>query len=136
MIPDKLYKQIVENVPIVCVDVILVHKGRYVLVKRANEPLKGEWWIVGGRCLKDEPTKETAKRKVKEEVGLVPTKLKIMGIYEDFYPKSAWGVPTHSVSIVYGAEVNKYNPLLDKYTSGIKLSNKLPKRLLSKLIKL
>src|SRR3990167_3527131 len=98
MIPLKTYKKIVELVPILCVDVVLKHKGKYALVKRLNEPLKGLWWIPGGRAFKGEKTINTAKRKVKEETGLITKNFKIVGIYEDSYPKSAFGVPTASVS--------------------------------------
>ena len=135
-IPSKLYKKIVELVPIVCVDVILKYKNRYILVKRNKEPLKGEWWLVGGRAMKGELTKEAARRKVIEEIGCYPLKLKIAGIYEDFYPKSAWGVPTSSVSVVYEAMIHTFNYKLDKTSSAIKLSTKLPSRFLKRFIKI
>ena len=133
MIPNKLYKKIVESVPIVCVDVILEYRNSFILVKRANEPLKGHWWVVGGRALKGERTVQTAIRKVKEETGLKAYVVQRIGVYEDSYPKSAWGVPTSSVSIVYKAVVHDYSPKLDKTNSDIKLSKTLPKRFLSKL---
>ena len=128
MIPHTLYRKIVELVPILCVDVILSHKGRYILIKRVNEPLKGLWWIPGGRALKGERTMNTAERKVWEETGLKAKNLKIVGIYEDSYPKSAFGIPTSSVSVVYEAEVDDFNPVLDKTSSDIKPSNMLPRR--------
>lgn len=133
MIPDKLYRQIVESVPITCVDVVLRHKNKYILVNRNDEPLKGEWWVVGGRMLKGESLIKTVHRKVKEEVGLEIKNASFFGVYEDSYKKSAWGVPTHSVSIVYWAIVNKFEPKLDKHSSDIKLFDKLPKRFLDKL---
>ena len=135
-IPSKLYKKIVELVPIVCVDVILKYQGKYVLVKRKTEPLKDNWWIVGGRALKGEPTIEVARRKINEETGLFCYKLKMVGVYEDTYEKSAWGVPTSSVSIVYEGEPLSYYPRLDKTISAIKLSTKLPSRFLKRFIKI
>ncbi len=135
MIPPKLYKKIVESVPIVCVDVILKYKDTYLLVKRANEPLKDKWWLVGGRALKGEKTKMTAIRKVREEVGLRVSNLKISGIYEDSYPKSAWGIPTSSVSIVYTGEVEAGSYKLDKTSSGIDFFDKLPSRFLKHYVK-
>ena len=69
-ISDKEYKKIVELVPILCVDIILRHNNKYVLVKRNNEPLKGFHWVIGGRLLKDESVWEGAMRKVREEVGV------------------------------------------------------------------
>lgn len=114
--------------PILCVDVILTYKGKFVLVKRTNEPLKNSWWVVGGRAFKGEKTVSTAKRKVWEEVGLKVSSFKQIGVYEDSYPKSAFGVPTASVSVVYEAEVVEFNPSLDSTSSSIKLANKLPHR--------
>lgn len=129
MIPPKEYKKIVELVPILCVDVILVHDGQFVLVKRKTEPLKGEWWIVGGRALKGEKTIKAAARKVKEELGLKVKNLKLCGVYEDSYKKSAWGVPTSSVSLVYYGEVDKLDTKVDDTISDVKLSEELPARL-------
>lgn len=135
MIPSKLYKKIVESVPILCVDVILVYKGKFVLVKRKNEPLKNSWWVIGGRALKGEMSYRAAVRKVKEETGLKVTDYKFVGIYEDHYKKSAFGIPTSSVSIVYRAEVEDFKPTLDNTSSDIKLAASLPHRFSSKLTK-
>ena len=134
MIPSKLYKKIVELVPIVCVDVILEYRGMYVLVKRATEPLKGSWWIVGGRVCKGESTLKTAKRKVKEETGLFAHSFEVAGIYEDHYPKSTWGTPTSSVSIIYKASVKNLNYKIDNTILKIGLFDKLPIRLTKKMI--
>lgn len=132
MIPANLYKKIVELVPILCVDVVLVHEGQYVLLRRKNDPLKGMWWVPGGRALKGEPTLKAAKRKVHEETGLKAHNFRIRGIYEDSYKRSAWGTPTSSVSIVYQAEVAEFSPKIDKTSSNIKLSDFLPKRFAQK----
>lgn len=41
LIPADEYARIIEVLPILCVDVIVQNsKGEYLLVKRANEPLK------------------------------------------------------------------------------------------------
>ena len=133
LIPAKLYKKIVELVPIVCVDVIIFYKGKFVLVKRATEPLKGKWWIVGGRAYKGESSLKTAKRKMQEEVGLKSSSIRLYGIYEDHYKKSVWGIPTSSVSIVYMAMIDKFNPKPDKTISDIKLAETLPERLTKNL---
>ena len=52
-ITDERYKAIVEAVPICCVDLIIKSKGKILLVKRKNEPLKGEFWLPGGRIYKN-----------------------------------------------------------------------------------
>lgn len=135
-IPEKEYKKIVESVPIVCVDVVLRYRKQYILVKRADEPLKGHWWIVGGRMHKGETTKEAAIRKVKEELGLtLDPQLQFLGVYEDQYKKSAWGVPTSSVSVVYLGYVDSFDYKHDKSITDVKLSPDLPEELLSKILK-
>ena len=134
LIPAAQYKKIVELVPILCVDVVLMYEGMYVLVKRATEPLKGEWWVIGGRAFKGEPTIETAKRKIKEEAGLEAEYLDMIGVYEDHYPKSAWGIPTSSVSVVYLAKLNEFNPRHDKTVVAIKLFDELPERFLKHFV--
>jgi len=136
MIPAPLYKKIVESVPILCVDVILTHQGKYVLVKRKTEPLKDEWWIVGGRALKGERTIDAARRKCIEEVGLNVKNLKMVGVYEDSYPKSSWGVPTSSVSIVYKGEVGNVVAVLNDTLSDLKLAEGLPNRFMKRFNKL
>ena len=133
MIPEETYKKIVELVPIVCVDVILKYHGKYVLIKREDEPLKGSYWIVGGRAYKGEPTLKTAKRKVKEETGFEAHSFNVVGIYEDHYPKSAWGTPTSSVSVVYSATLKNLKSI-NRPNVSIRFSNKLPNRLIKKMI--
>lgn len=130
IIPAKLYKKIVELVSLLCVDIILKHKGKYILVKRKNEPLKGQWWVIGGRVLKGEKVLDAAKRKIKDETGLWFTNLTQTGIYEDSYPRSAFGVPTSSLSIVFTADVKDFTPKIDKTSTAIKLSDTLPSRFL------
>ena len=132
----ELYEQIVEHMPLLCVDVILTHKDKYVLVKRANEPLIGEWWVVGGRVLKNESVLFGAYRKVKEETDLEAGDFKIIGIYEDFYLDSAHGVPTHSVSVVVSASVKDFKPKLDDTSTDIGLFDELPDRFITKTIML
>lgn len=132
LIPNKLYKKIVELVPILCVDVILTYKDQYLLVKRATEPLKDEWWIVGGRALKGEKTIDAARRKCKEEVGLNVSQLKMVGVYEDSYERSVWGVPTSSVSVVYKGNVSHLTPQLNNTLSDMKFAKGLPNRFMRK----
>ena len=128
IIPEKEYRKIVGLVPLVCVDVVLAYRGKYILVKRATEPLKGLWWVVGGRLRKGETTRLAAKRKVWEEVGLHAKHLRLLGVYEESYPTSAWGVPTSSVSVVYSAEVERFSPTPDETVSAVKLAKSLPAR--------
>jgi colanic acid biosynthesis protein WcaH len=127
MIEEELYKKIVDAVPLLTVDVIVKHDNKYVLVKRDNDPLKGFWWVCGGRVLKGESIWEAAMRKVKEDIDCNVDSLELIGIYEDSYAESAFGVPTATTSIVFTATIDNY--------SG-QLFEKLPNRFIHKLYKL
>jgi ADP-ribose pyrophosphatase YjhB (NUDIX family) len=82
-IPEPLYKQIYESVPIFCVDVIAVDgRKQYLLIKRKNKPLQGQWAFPGGRVLKNEPVHEAAIRKLEEETGLMGSFIRQIGFYE------------------------------------------------------
>ena len=127
------YKSIVRDIPILTVDGLIVNgKGEYLIVKRKNEPLKGQWWRPGGRVWKGEKLKDAFTRKMKEELG---TDVKIIhnaGYYEDFYSKSPYGIPIHTVSIVFLAVISG-EIKLDNQSKDYKWSVELPKSL--KIIK-
>lgn len=132
-IKKELYSKIVELVPILTVDVIIHLNGGYLLVKRNNEPLKGQYWVVGGRVLKDESVWEAVNRKVMQEIGCTVTDAKMIGMYEDSYAKSAFGVPTHTTSIVFDVHIDHTTIKLDEQSSDWIVVNKLPDRFIHKL---
>lgn len=136
IIPIKQYKKIAEVLPILCVDVIIKnHNGEYMLIKRANEPLKGQWWVIGGRVLKGESLDQAAKRKVYEEVGLEINNVKSIGYYEDAFETNPFGLtmPLHSVSIVFSTIIeDKQRIRLDYQSSDWKYSKDLPEHFLIK----
>ena len=57
--------------PIVGVGAVVVVDGRVVLVKRAHEPLAGEWNLPGGAVETGETLEAACAREVLEETGLV-----------------------------------------------------------------
>ena len=106
-IPDGLYRQIVEAVPIFTVDVLFfdADRQRTLLFKRANEPAKGEYFCIGGRVLKNESPTEAAVRKAKEELGLKISAddLWFGGLSDDIFETSSFpGVPIHNVNAHWG----------------------------------
>jgi mutator protein MutT len=56
--------------PVVGVGAVIVDRERVVLVKRAHEPLKGEWSLPGGAVEVGETLAEAIVREVREETGL------------------------------------------------------------------
>ncbi len=84
-IPDNLYKKILRNMPICCVDIVIQDEKGILLVYRKNEPVKNTWWLPGGRIYKDEKIEDAVLRKAFEETGLkVQIKNKI-GVYETIF---------------------------------------------------
>jgi 8-oxo-dGTP diphosphatase len=56
--------------PIVGVGAVIIENGRALLVRRATEPLKGEWSIPGGVVELGETLRQAAVREAEEETGL------------------------------------------------------------------
>ena len=125
------YAHYIRVAPVLCVDVILrTPSGKYVLFKRENEPLKGEWWVVGGCVEQGEEVVCAAHRKLQEEIGTDQYMLNSshIGYYEDFFEFSSVGRHKyHTVSLVFEATVDPKDIWLDSQHSAYKLVEELPK---------
>lgn len=89
-IPSDEYRVIVQNVPIVSVDLLVHHDGGLVLGKRTNEPAAGEWFVPGGTVLKGETRREAAHRVAEEEIGCEVLIDEELGVYEHHYNASEY----------------------------------------------
>lgn len=130
LIPVEEYREILEVLPILCVDIIAQNsRGEYLLIKRANEPKKDVWWVIGGRVLKGETLEQAAKRKVKEETNLDITDLRPVGYFELVHGENPLGLSFeyHTVSVVFSGVIDETQPIrLDKQSLGHKFSKDLP----------
>jgi colanic acid biosynthesis protein WcaH len=97
-IPWELYQQILENMPIACVDIAIVANGAVLLVVRNDAPAKGQWWVPGGRVLKGEMMKDAAVRKAREEVGVECHVGPIIHTAETIFPDGPDNIPVHSIN--------------------------------------
>ena len=69
-IPEEEYSKIKAVLPILCVDCLIIHEKKCLLLRRTKEPAKGQYWFPGGRVLKGELIRDAATRKAREEVNL------------------------------------------------------------------
>ena len=126
--PDD-YNQVLSLVPIVCVDCIVVNdRGEYLLVRRANEPFKSEFWIPGGRVYKNERLINAVHRKMREEIGVEVEIIRNVGFFEEFLEKTAQDIENgaHTVSIVYLVKPKNLDIKIDGQSSEWAWFNELP----------
>jgi len=109
MLGAQTFKTVIENTPLVSIDLCLVCEGRILMGKRTNEPLKGEWFTPGGRIHKNETWQHALLRIVEVELGLSYIAVEgfsLMGIWDHFYHNSALdhNISTHYVNLPHYAE--------------------------------
>ena len=109
MLDAQTFKTVIENAPLVSIDICLVCNGRVLLGKRTNEPLKGEWFTPGGRIHKNETWQDALLRITEVELGLSGIAVEdfsLMGVWDHFYTNSAvdQGISTHYVNLPHYAE--------------------------------
>lgn len=87
-IPESEYNLILKKMPILCVDLLIIYDNKCLLLKRDNEPAKGQYWFPGGRINKLETIKDAALRKAKEETNLDCEFIKIVSVEETVFLKN------------------------------------------------
>ena len=109
MLDPQTFKSVMENTPLVSIDLCLICNGQILLGKRRNEPLKGRWFTPGGRIHKNETWQDALLRIVKAELGLCDTAVEsfsLMGVWDHFYNNSALDqdISTHYVNLPHYVE--------------------------------
>ena len=70
------------------VGVLVYNKeGKFALIKRTGSHGQGTWAAIGGHIDYGETAIETAKREVKEEIGVDIDNIEVLGFTEDFFPQ-------------------------------------------------
>ncbi|WP_052685640.1 NUDIX domain-containing protein [Lentzea aerocolonigenes] len=100
--PEQLYREILERMPVVCVDTLVVRAGEALLTRRSQEPQAGSLWLQGGRMRKGEQLAEAALRTAEQESGLSLTLRGVLGTFSTVFEASAHGdSPTHTVNVTF-----------------------------------
>lgn len=139
IIAEETYKDILKMMPICCVDLVITYSNKYLLVKRAKEPAKGQWWLPGGRILKNEEIDSAALRKAKEETGLDCEFVTKLGVIEGIFSEGPFGFGVHTISVVCLLKAKTDRIKLDsthtEYKWNDKIDNNLDKNIIPFLLK-
>jgi colanic acid biosynthesis protein WcaH len=116
MLDALTFKMVIENAPLVSIDLCLIFEGQILLGKRNNEPLKDEWFTPGGRIHKNETWQNALRRVGELELGLSyihVEKFELMGVWDHFYNNSVvdQDISTHYVNLPHYSVV-KSRPLI------------------------
>ena len=98
-IDEPFYSEIKSVIPIACVDLLVVHDGRLLLMLRKNEPGRGLWFAPGGRILRGETLEKAVTRVLGKETGLEATRVEQKGTMDQIWSE------THFVTTFYRVDV-------------------------------
>ena len=75
----ELFKQIRASMPLASVDILAIHQGRLLLMRRVNDPGRGVWFVPGGRIRYGETLNDAVLRVLREETSLIPVSMEVKG---------------------------------------------------------
>jgi colanic acid biosynthesis protein WcaH len=107
MVPDEMFKTVIEYAPLVSIDLIAMHKDKVLLGKRVNKPAFGYYFTTGGIVRKNETLANAMKRLAKLELGIeLVDEPNFIGVFQHFYEDSIYeNVSTHYVNLGYKLKV-------------------------------
>lgn len=86
--------------PIVGVGAVVIDGTKVLLVRRGNEPLKGEWSLPGGALELGETLQQGIVREVFEETGLTVSPVGVVEILDRIIPDEESGRVRHHYVLV------------------------------------
>ncbi len=122
-LPDRLFNLLMKCIPIVSVEALIETEEGLLLMKRNNEPVKGEWWFPGGRVRKGESLQDALVREVKEETGLEIENCKLINVYSRVLPER------HDITIAYRCKVKPGRVVLNREHTEYAFFTQLPRDL-------
>lgn len=87
--------------PIIGVGAVVVQDGRVLLVRRATEPLLGEWSVPGGMLELGEKLRDGVRREVREETGLEVEVGDVLEVFDSIFTDPEGRTQYHYVLIDY-----------------------------------
>jgi 8-oxo-dGTP diphosphatase len=97
--------------PVVGIGGVVIENGRALLIRRNNEPLRGQWSIPGGYLELGESLKDGVARELLEETGLQVRVLDLIEVFDRVYrdpdesdPRNRQGPKFHFVIVDYLCE--------------------------------
>ena len=85
--------------PIVGVGAVVIDGGRALVVRRATEPLKGDWSIPGGMLELGETLRAGAAREALEETGLTVDVGEVLEVFDRIIPDAQGRTRYHYVLV-------------------------------------
>jgi colanic acid biosynthesis protein WcaH len=106
-IPDDEYQRIRQQMPIPCVDLLVLKPScEILLVQRTNEPARGWWWLPGGRVAFGETRAEATLRKLREECNLEAVSTRELGTFDIFLGFEDGKQKSHAITTVFRVDVD------------------------------
>ena len=68
-LPSDVFAQVVDNTPLIAIDLVVTDKNRILVGKRKNKPAQGTYFVPGGRICKEEPFDFAFARISNDEAG-------------------------------------------------------------------
>ena len=99
------YQREYSKVPLFGVGALIVHDSRIALVRRANEPSRGQWSIPGGLVKLGEPLLDAVKREAFEETGLLVEPVFLVELLDRVFYDQSGLVQYHYILADYWCEV-------------------------------
>ena len=87
--------------PIIGVGAVIIRGDRVLLVRRATEPLKGEWSVPGGVLELGEKLRQGVRREVLEETGLEVEPGDVLDVFDSIFRDGQGRTQYHYVLIDY-----------------------------------
>ena len=104
--------------PIIGIGAVIVDSGRVLLVRRATEPLKGEWSVPGGMLELGEKLRDGVRREALEETGLTVEPGEVLDVVDSIFTDAEGRTEYHYVLVDYLCR-----PISGEATAGTDVSD-------------